>query len=265
MSDTFTPKDEVEFKEVKYLKINTDGPAEVHPYKYRVMLPFPLADWDVFDYWEKERTESMQENLNQGDVLFDIGAENGWLSAIYAQMVGGENMVLFEPTPEYWPNIKLTFEKNALGVPRACYTGLVSNRSLKAKTNNPEALAIGDWPIEATRGELLENMKYRYVHEHGAMTDQISIDNFVKKTGIVPRALTMDTEGAEIAILEGAKKTLKDNDVLVWASIHPELATKNGYGDTENIHELMKSLGYSEKFLATDHEDHWFFWKEANG
>lgn len=262
MSDKFTDLKDVEFKEVKYIKIHADGPAETHPYKYNVMLPRPLADWDVFDYWEKERTDCMDKTLEKGDVLFDIGAENGWLSAIYAQFVGAENMVLMEPTPEYWPNIKAVWKMNGLANPKACWSGLISNenKGFSASGHKKGSKVEFGWPDDSNTDSLMEVMRYRYIHEHGHMTPQITIDKFVELSGVVPAALTMDTEGAELFILQGAVKTLKKSKPVVFVSIHPELAVKAGYGDTQQIHDLMQSLGYSSHFLATDHEDHWVFW-----
>lgn len=256
MSNTFKPKASTEWVKNGYIQTVNHGAKELHEYAYYLMLPTFLANWDVWDYWEKERTEKMAKHLKHGDILFDIGSEVGWLSAVYAQMVGGENMVLFEPTPEFWPNIKETFEHNDLGMPKATFSGLIGKES----TPKPK-VHVGKWPQDAHADQLIDAMKYRYIHEHGDITEQISIDDFVKQTDIVPRALTMDTEGAEILILQGAVKTLAAHDVLVWVSIHPDLAIANGYGDTQNIHDLMNSLGYKGEFLARDHEDHWLFTK----
>lgn len=78
-------------------------------YFYKFWLPRPLADWDVFDYWEKERFGSMKKHLKYGEILFDIGTEQGWCNLIYAEFVGAENMVLIEPTYEFWGNIRKTY------------------------------------------------------------------------------------------------------------------------------------------------------------
>src|SRR3990167_7991359 len=77
----------------------------------------PLWLWDN---WERARFESMSANLKPGMTLFDVGSEQGDVSCVYAQMVGGENMVLFEPNPRNWPNIKALWAANNLPDPRAC-------------------------------------------------------------------------------------------------------------------------------------------------
>lgn len=86
------------------------------------------------------------------------------------------------------------------------------------------------------------------------------IINIVTETGIVPDALTMDVEGAELLILRGARQTLKMYKPKVWISIHPDLGERD-YGITkEETLKFMQDLGYKSEFLAKDHEEHWYFY-----
>ena len=88
-----------EFKKVNYLR-----KGESLDYEFSLMLPVPLADWDVFDYWERERVESMRDNLIEEDILFDVGAEHGWMSVVFA---GFCNIFLIEPTKEFNTTTKI--------------------------------------------------------------------------------------------------------------------------------------------------------------
>ena len=256
ISMNYIPKDEVEWRETKVLKINEEGPADQHPYKYRLMLPIPLAEWDVFDYWERERFDSMEQHLKQGDVLFDIGTEQGWCNLIYAQFVGPENMVLIEPTPEFWPNIKETWLKNfPRKLPKAYYDGLFSAETTDKRKN----VNFGSWP-QAAYGDLIDRNSYKYIHEHGDVVPQITIDEYVRRSKVVPTALTMDTEGSELIILRGAAKTLKAHHPKVWVSIHPEMSVEWYNTTKDDLLKFMEKLGYEAEHLATDHEEHWYFY-----
>lgn len=260
MANFIEPKD-VQWRRVQIIKDNLKASPEHTFYHHEFDLPAPLCDWDVFDYWERERFESMRDNLKQGDVLFDIGTEQGWCNLIYAKFTGPENIVLIEPTPEFWPNIVQIWEKNYPGVrPKALYDGLLSDKT----TDKRDLKKLDLWGDNIDKPQIDRN-SYKYIHEHGDVVPQMTIDDYVKKTGIVPDALTMDTEGAEILILEGAVETLRKHKPIVWASIHPDLAVSAGYGDVENVHKLMRDLGYQEKYLATDHEEHWVFWHPDRG
>lgn len=248
------PKDQIVWKKVKYLR-----QGESLDYDYELILNEPLASWDVYDYWERERVESMRKHLVKGDILFDIGTESGWCNLVYAHMVGPENIVLMEPTPEFWANIKALWEKNYPNIlPLACYSGLISD-----KTTSNKVLPLKTFPPEA-EGDLIDRNSYKYIHQDGQTIPQITIDDYVKKTGIVPTALTMDTEGAELLILTGAVKTLTNNSLKVWVSEHDDLAERDYGVKSDAIPDFMRSLGYTAEILATDHERHVYYSKGKN-
>lgn len=239
---------------VKVLKECDDCPPDMS-YKFQLFLPEPLASWDIFDYWEKERFLSMEKHLEYGDTLFDIGTEQGWCNLIYAQFVGPENMVLIEPTPEFWPNIKETWLKNfPRKLPKAFYDGLFSDKTTEIRKS-----LWTTWP-QAAYGDLIDRNSYKYIHEHGDIVPQITIDEYVRCSKIVPTALTMDTEGSELVILRGATKILKAHHPKVWVSIHPDMS-REWYNTTKDeLLQFMEKLGYKAEHLATDHEEHWYFY-----
>lgn len=257
------PVDSVNWETVKIHKIHADGPADQHPYLYTLKLPDFLAKWDVWDYWERERFDSMIRTLTSKDTLFDIGTEFGWWTALLAQQTKAR-MVLMEPTPEFWPGIKAVWEHNGLTPPAAAVFALVGDKQIVDEKVYPNAEyrgLDGSWPDCANTGQMINKIAYRYLHdaEDAASTPMITIDEFVDETNVKPTALTMDTEGAEILILRGAERTLREYHPIIWASLHPDLAIRDGYGDVQNVHDFLTNLGYHGEWLATDHEEHWVF------
>ncbi len=252
----FIPKDKIEWKLVRYLKVPWQTTDELAYWKYELWLNEPLASWDVFTIWEADRIASMEKHLRKGDVLFDIGTEQGWCNLVYARMVGPENMVLIEPTQEFWPNIKALWDKNYPGVkPKGFYDGLFSDKTTDLQRGGNNFI---DWPT-VSGGDLIDRNKYQYIHENTENVPEMTIDDYVTRTGIVPNALTMDTEGSEMLILKGAKQTLKKHTPKLWISVHPDMALRD-YGVKPNeIHDYLKSLGYRGEYLATDHEEHWYY------
>jgi FkbM family methyltransferase len=246
----------IEWRKVWVYKMHDNPPAS-EQWKWWILLPDWMAVNDIYAAWEVERFLSMEKHLKQTDVLFDIGTENAWQTMVYGKFVNPVNIVLIEPSEEYWPNIKTLWRKNFTNLePLACYAGLFSN-----KTTSKVTLPKHAFPLESD-GNLTTLMTYKYIHEHGNEVAQIKIDDYVKETGITPTALTMDTEGAELPILKGATKTLKANDLKVWVSVHPELGKKNYNYTKKDLMTFMKKCGYSGEFLATDHEEHWYFTKD---
>jgi FkbM family methyltransferase len=227
--------------------------------RYTVKMPRFLALQDAWDNWERERFSSMESLLHKGDILLDVGAETGAISAVYAQFVGGENMCLVESNPDNWQNIRATWEQNRLRTPRATLCALVGNKVVDLQDADFDRSYVGPWPKVACTGKIWTPRSFRYLHEHAATTPQITIDRFVHHTQAVPRAITIDCEGAELQILEGALNTLSFHRPLVWCSIHPELMARD-YGSTpEDVLSLMEAFGYTHTHLATDHEDHHLF------
>ena len=244
------PPADIEWKQVNYLR-----QGQTFEYDYRLWLNEPLASWDVWDYWERERIESMRTHLKQGDILFDIGTEQGWCNLVYAQMVGPENMVLIEPTPEFWPNIKALWEKNFDKRPLAFYDGLFSDKTTDIQRG---ARNFDAWPMAAA-GDLIDRNKYVYIHEEHQGVPEITLDDYVARTGIIPTALTMDTEGSELLILRGAEDTLRRHKPKLFISIHPDLGERDYGVKPQQVHDFLTGLGYSGEYLATDHEEHWYF------
>ena len=249
------PVDQVEWKPVKIIK--EDWRIANSPYRYEFLLPEPLASWDVFDYWEKPRVEHMATEIKSGDILFDVGTEQGWTNLIYATFCDPQNIVLFEPTAEFWPNIKETWEKNYSVAPLACYQGLISDN-----TTSTDVLPKNEYPECALTGTLIDRNKYQYIHENDGTIAQITIDDYVEQSGIIPDAITMDIEGAELLALKGAVNTLVIHQPKLWISIHDDLAERDYGTKPYEVLQYLVSLGYSHLHLSKDHESHDYFWVE---
>ncbi len=238
-------------------------PAVVYD-RWEMMLPDHIADWDVLSYWEQPRTDSIAANLKWGDILIDVGAEHGWLSALFARyVVGGDAMILVEPSPELWRNVRLTWEANDLAMPWACAWAFADRQSGPPTTPAPVTF---DWPEPAVLSdEECPAMAYRTLGDPGAIPS-LSIDTLATATlpdGTIGDhrrlALNIDIEGAELRALHGAERVIEEHRPLVWVSIHDDLV--RGFGDDPaDIHALFRDLGYLGRHLGTDHEQHWLFY-----
>jgi FkbM family methyltransferase len=248
---------DMEWKKTKLLKMEDIGPDS--KWQYEIILPDYLYEKDIWAVWEKERFLSMEKNLKKGDILFDIGSECGVMSGILAKFVGGENMVLFEPSSTWWSLIRNIWDKNGLKTPKDTFLGFASNETMNID-DDVEAQIRDGWPNIAWDSDLCVTTAYRYLHEpqHKALLQSITLDDYYALKGIYPDAITMDAEGAEALILKGAEKILKKFKPKVWISVHPDLALKNyGVKAGEEI-KYMESLGYTCTHLATDHESHYY-------
>lgn len=247
-------------KETKIYKVSSEGEFSSHLWKYSLLFPDHLANWDVWDYWERARFESMRNHLTASDVMYDVGTEQGSLSALISKYITS-HLVLIEPSWEFWFTIQSIFKANHLEEPTAFFDGFASDKTENLKKD----FDFNKWP---NRGELLTTgMPYHYLHkpEDKSRDQSITLDDLTFKLnkhyeGV--DALNIDVEGAELLVLKGASKILKQNNLLVWVSIHPDLALRDYNSTSEDLFAYMAKLGYtSRELLGIDHEEHWLFKK----
>ena len=245
----------VSIAEAKFVDREVNG-------KYTVKMPLALALEGRWDNWERARFQSMHGNLRKGDVLFDVGAETGAMSAIYAQFVGPESMCLFESNPDNWQNVFATWQEMGYPNPKATVCALVGRQTSAAPNPDFDTRQVGGWPVVALTGRIWTPRSFRYLHQHTAGTPQISLDDFCAHTGIVPKGITIDVEGGEFEVLEGARNVLIGAHPHLWVSIHPDLA-KRDYNRPDiigDVADVIQSVGgYIPFALGIDHEHHFYF------
>lgn len=232
------------------VKINDRWPLVLPHYRTT------LQDWKD---WESERLDSMHKNIKKGDVLFDIGAEQGDLPALF--VTWGAEVIPFEPNPNAWPNMRYIWEANKLSPPRAYFAGFAANGTDLMPKQAEEIFTKEErkgWPACAY-GELGNN-DFRNVSERTHDTPSVKLDDFCKSNNIYPDLINMDVEGAEFEVIKGAETVLKTRRPLVYISIHTEFMKIMYHYKADSLHAFMKKLGYKSKHLATDHEQHWVFW-----
>jgi FkbM family methyltransferase len=238
--DKFRPVESIEWVDILFNGI------------WPVRIPKFLHDYHSWwDFWEIHCHLSMQKHLQPGMILYDVGAFDGWQSAVFSQMVGGpENIVLIEPVPEMWSNTRETWRQNNLAPPRGAFVGFAGDY------DKPSETFENMWPTGIDYSQMLKAIKFRLMHEH-VDTPCLKIDSmpFPKAD-----ALHIDVEGAELKVLQGAEKLLREKKPLVWLAIHPEFMRDRFNTEELKLHQFMFDMGYRKgTHLATDHESHWFY------
>jgi FkbM family methyltransferase len=222
---------------------------------FDIVVPDNVADWDAVagpgSNWERARLTSMLTTLQPGDVVYDIGAEHGWMSVILGLRVGGGNMVLVEPSQEFWPNIYRGWELNVLQMPLACAQAF-------AGTEETGDVYVRSWPPDI-KGPECGAMAYRHPNHHADSIKTVSIDQLSLACGKPPKGITIDVEGAELGVLQGAERVLTDDRPHVWVSVHDDLMRRDFGTKPSELIDYMRGLGYRMIDLGYDHEHHCYF------
>ena len=170
--------------------------------------------------------EALRRLLAPGDVFYDVGANVGFFTLIGARLVGpAGRVVAFEPVP--W-----------------CATAVAHNIALNGFAHaeiRAEAVGGADGPSrllvvgEASWSHLESTGRHADVRDE-IDVDVVALDSLVAAGTIPPPdVLKIDTEGAELQAIEGARATIARHRPAIVCELH----------DTnEAFVALMDELGY---------------------
>lgn len=205
--------------------------------------------------WERKRLDSIHDHLGPGHVIYDIGAEEGDMSALYSSW--GAEVVLFEPNPRVWPNIRAIFEANDLRVPLGCFVGFAGDEPRDGSLTGT-GRSHHEWPGVAY-GDVIGDHGFCVIPQRPDIPTW-RIDDVADGHVPEPDVITIDVEGAELRVLEGARHVLDVVSPVVYVSVHEAFMRDEFGDDPADIYRLMADLGYMGFHLATDHERHECWW-----
>lgn len=206
--------------------------------------------------WERQRLDRMHDTIEPGQVVFDIGTEEGDLTGLYA--LWGAQIVMFEPNPYVWPNIRWIWEANKLPAPLGWFAGFASNVTDLAPAEIESIFLQPDrdgWPACAY-GPLIGDHGFRVLTQRFHDTPQTTLDDWVDTHRILPDVITLDCEGAEYRIVEGAASILSIIRPTVFMSVHERFMIDEYGNHPQQLWEFMDQLDYEAEMIWFDHELH---------
>ena len=95
--------------------------------------------------------------------------------------------------------------------------------------------------------------------EDTALIPTRRLDDFAEEfPATTPALIKIDIEGAELLALRGAEQWLRRPHTDVLLSLHPQYLGPR-YGHTpEEVLGFLRDRGYATRFIASDHEEHWW-------
>jgi len=181
--------------------------------------------------WAEAETRIFRELLKPGMVVIDVGANIGYFSLLASTLVGsGGTVHAFEPDP-----LNCRLLKKNIRLNRASNIKVIK----AALSDNDERLSLflnsdnkGDHRIWETNQESRKKIHIR------AMT----LDQYVKKTAIVPSFIKIDVQGAEGKVLNGMKDTLKQNSTTnLLIEFWPTALRNCGTNPVELVQQIAKA------------------------
>lgn len=162
--------------------------------------------------YEPEVIRALRKYLRQGDTCIDVGGHVGYLTLLMARTVGPKGKVVtFEPMPETYQVLKENVSLNGLknvkleqaAVGESETIGSLIFEANQQLTWTPSATAYG------VRGK-----------SKSLSVPVTSLDHYVGNTGLHPRLIKVDVEGAELDVLRGARRVLREDGPTVLVEVH---------------------------------------------
>jgi FkbM family methyltransferase len=166
----------------------------------------------VNGYWvgiyELPIQERITKELEKGIVFFDIGANAGFFSLVAARAVGDSGKVIaFEPLEMNYKVIKEHFRINNLSQcesRRVTLSDETSEREMILPRTKNGLPSVSTAFLSKKKNQLNNgNVRERF------QLSVTSMDEFIKREGIIPDLIKIDVDGAEGAVLRGAQKVLR--------------------------------------------------------
>ena len=180
--------------------------------------------------YEVEKTEALRTFLRPGGVFVDIGGNKGDFALLAGKLVGASGRVfVFEPAPSNCEWIERSIALNGY-------------RSIELFP-----IALGDREGEITLHLSSVSGHHSVVAPRSDGTGKAvrvpvrTLDTVLAEHG-APRVdvLKIDVEGADMAVLQGATRTLSANrDLVIFFDVHPQLGV-----DALAVCALLRSLGF---------------------
>lgn len=166
--------------------------------------------------------------------VLDIGAHIGLVSLPLSSSISKTGTVFaFEPAEANRAFLEEHIRRNQIGNIEVV-ADLVGDRE------------IGDVPFFESGGDSGMNTVASSGSQRGYATttkNQITLDRFCADRNISPELIKIDTEGAEVMILLGAKNVLKKNRPVLYLSVHPRHIIELG-SSVEELETLLRELDY---------------------
>ncbi|MBK1646841.1 hypothetical protein CKO25_19825 [Thiocapsa imhoffii] len=197
--------------------------------------------WMPLGIYEKETASWLLSQLSEGGVFFDVGANYGYFTLMGGSVVGdGGKVFSFEPIPTNSQIIKEMAMMNGFAhvkiVPVAV-SEAAGTVEFAVETNNANS-HIASFELPHASSNVLETVSVQ----------TISLDEFCEENTVFPEVIKCDVEGAEVAVLSGAKMLLEKKKSKWIISTHSKELE-------ERCRKIMEEADYFVEGLEGFHHE----------
>jgi len=175
------------------------------------------------DYWlgiyEPDLQRVIKDLVKPGWVVYDVGANIGYISLLLAQAVQDSGHIYaFEALPDNFTRLQTNIRLNSLE------DRITALHAAVIDASKPVTFMVG--PSNGMGKVVGSAGRQEVVYEQTLTVPGISLDETVYQTGHpAPQAVKMDIEGGEVLALPGMRRVLQEAHPLMLLELHgPESA-----------------------------------------
>ncbi len=189
------------------------------------------------DVDEGDVLRDLLEMSGPSDVLWDVGANVGVYSCLFAQKFPGAKVVAFEPQPEVASLLRRNVELNG-----------AENVSVMEVALSDR---FGEGGMGSSGSELPVNTGATFLVDEGEGVDVFRGDDLLRcRRAPCPSVVKMDIEGLEVRALNGMRRILSNRQCrLVYVEVH--LSRFDEFGEPEgSVRDLLTEAGFEVQNLG---------------
>ncbi len=192
--------------------------------------------------YEARFNKELLESIKSGDTVWDIGANIGFYTRKFLDIVGTEgHVVAVEPAPSSANACRELINQNN-------YTNLTVVESALSSEVGTAELSLDEDPTSPTNR----------LSQSSSNTLTISVttgDFLLENLGYYPNIIKIDVEGFEVEVLKGMETVLSSSKLrAVFIEVHFKLLEENGYKNAiEMIVEILNQHEFSTKWIDFSH------------
>jgi FkbM family methyltransferase len=214
--DMISPEEPLVIFKTKYdffLKINLNNPEHQQMYFYG-------------EHDERYEIKHLRKIIKEGDICWDIGANIGFYTCLFASLVGEKGMVVsFEPSSKCMEflkdNVSMNRFENVVMIKKA----IGDSKEDKKLFYNSKDLAEGT-----------ASLKHSDKKREFEIVEVEAIDNlFAALPG--PDFIKIDVEGYQMELFQGAKKFFRNHTPIVMIEVEHD-------SNAREISNYIRNLGY---------------------
>lgn len=179
--------------------------------------------------WEDFETELFKKNINEGDIVLDLGAHIGYYTLIASKIVREKGKVYaFEPDPKNFQLLQKSVAANGIK------NVVLINKAVNEKSGEVRLFLnqdnTGDHRIYDSKDQ-----------RKSIVVKTTSLDDFFKDFGDKISLIKMDIQGAELEALKGSLSLIRNNaHIKIFTEFWPMGLKLNHTGAKEYLKFLAK-------------------------